>query len=206
MPDAQHIRGSRFPRPVHAVVGVVMGVAVASLPAAAWGMADPAYPPLFGTKEVRSTNLAPFPKWTGVLDRYFAEARRVLKPEGRLVLSTHGNYRQHAEVDFWRWTPPGMRACLEDHGFEVEALVPILSSSSAVLLFLWGDLVLQPMTKWPLIGRPLKVLHLPMNLLILMIESRARADETLFPYILLSTARKSAPCLTNPPRESSLVG
>ncbi|MEE8202762.1 MAG: transglutaminase-like cysteine peptidase [Alphaproteobacteria bacterium] len=73
MPDAQHIRGSRFPRPVHAVVGVVMGVAVASLPAAAWGMADPVYPPLFGTNEVRSTNLAPFPKWTGVLDRYFAE-------------------------------------------------------------------------------------------------------------------------------------
>jgi len=31
------------------------------------------YPSLFGTREVRSSNLAPFPKWRGVLDRYFAE-------------------------------------------------------------------------------------------------------------------------------------
>lgn len=36
--------------------------------------ASPAvYPPLFGTKEIRSDNLRPFPKWTGVLDRYFKE-------------------------------------------------------------------------------------------------------------------------------------
>lgn len=36
--------------------------------------ASPAvYPPLFGTKEVRSDNLRPFPKWTGLLDRYFKE-------------------------------------------------------------------------------------------------------------------------------------
>lgn len=31
------------------------------------------FPPLFGTREVRSANLAPFPKWTGLLDRYFSE-------------------------------------------------------------------------------------------------------------------------------------
>jgi predicted transglutaminase-like cysteine proteinase len=31
------------------------------------------YPALFGTKEVRSDDLRPFPKWTGVLDRYFKE-------------------------------------------------------------------------------------------------------------------------------------
>lgn len=30
---------------------------------------------LFGTKEVKSTNLKPFPKWTGVLDRYFSEVK-----------------------------------------------------------------------------------------------------------------------------------
>ncbi|MBL6934968.1 MAG: transglutaminase-like cysteine peptidase [Alphaproteobacteria bacterium] len=30
--------------------------------------------PLFGTKEVRSANLKPFPKWTGVIDRYFSDA------------------------------------------------------------------------------------------------------------------------------------
>lgn len=31
------------------------------------------FPPLFGTREVKSANLAPFPKWTGLLKRYFAQ-------------------------------------------------------------------------------------------------------------------------------------
>ena len=33
----------------------------------------PDYPPLFGTREVHSTDLASFPKWTKMLDRYSAE-------------------------------------------------------------------------------------------------------------------------------------
>lgn len=33
------------------------------------------YPPLFGTNEARSNNIAMFPKWRGTLDRYFEEAR-----------------------------------------------------------------------------------------------------------------------------------
>ncbi len=34
--------------------------------------AEPAvYPKLFGTAEVSSDDLRPFPKWTGLLDRYF---------------------------------------------------------------------------------------------------------------------------------------
>ena len=34
----------------------------------------PVYPNLFGTSERSSTNLKPFPKWTGVLERYFEDA------------------------------------------------------------------------------------------------------------------------------------
>ena len=37
------------------------------------GPANAGYPALFGSKEVRSKNLKPFPKWTGVVDRYFEE-------------------------------------------------------------------------------------------------------------------------------------
>lgn len=33
----------------------------------------PDYPPLFGTREVHSNDLAQFPKWTDMLDRYSAE-------------------------------------------------------------------------------------------------------------------------------------
>ena len=37
------------------------------------------YPALFGTSEVRSSNMKAFPKWTGLLDRYFGE---IDVPEG----------------------------------------------------------------------------------------------------------------------------
>lgn len=54
------------------VVALVVGFALlfAFLPREA----KPAvYPMLFGTQEIRNENLRPFPKWTGLLDRYFRE-------------------------------------------------------------------------------------------------------------------------------------
>ena len=49
-------------------VAVLLGAAVSANAAS-----DPDYPPLFGTREVHSTDLASFPKWTKMLDRYSAE-------------------------------------------------------------------------------------------------------------------------------------
>ena len=49
--------------------GFVAGMAMAYIAAAD----EPAYPPLFGTREVRSASLAPFQKWTGMLSREFTE-------------------------------------------------------------------------------------------------------------------------------------
>ncbi|MFQ5784811.1 MAG: transglutaminase-like cysteine peptidase [Alphaproteobacteria bacterium] len=46
---------------------------LAGVPGIAHAATQHVYPHLFGTREVRSTNLAPFPKWTGLLDRYFGE-------------------------------------------------------------------------------------------------------------------------------------
>jgi len=40
---------------------------------------------LFGTREVRSTNLKPFPKWTGMLERYFDDREL---PEGNCSAMT----------------------------------------------------------------------------------------------------------------------
>src|SRR5438552_11908956 len=36
----------------------------------------PDYPKLFGTNEIRSANLKPFPKWTDMLARHLAEEQR----------------------------------------------------------------------------------------------------------------------------------
>ncbi len=56
-----------------AVVGLIGFAMAAGAPSAEVAAATPEYPPIFRSSEVRSTNLRPFPKWTGVLERYFDE-------------------------------------------------------------------------------------------------------------------------------------
>jgi predicted transglutaminase-like cysteine proteinase len=48
-------------------------LSVFALMSASAAMAETS-PELFGTHEVRNNNLRPFPKWTGMLERYFADA------------------------------------------------------------------------------------------------------------------------------------
>lgn len=52
---------------------------------------------------------------------YLAEAWRVLKPGGCLVLSTHGVWVYHpSPLDLWRWTSDGLKTTIEQQGFQVE--------------------------------------------------------------------------------------
>ncbi len=52
---------------------------------------------------------------------YLAECARVLRPGGRLVLTTHGLMVYHPDpVDLWRWTCAGLQQIVRDAGFEVE--------------------------------------------------------------------------------------
>ncbi len=54
------------------------------------------------------------------LDMYFGEIRRVLRPGGRLLLSTHGTWFYHPQPeDHRRWTRQGLTAELGAHGFEL---------------------------------------------------------------------------------------
>jgi SAM-dependent methyltransferase len=51
---------------------------------------------------------------------YLAECARVLKPGGRLLLSTHGIMVYHPDPDdYWRWTCAGLRREVEQAGFEI---------------------------------------------------------------------------------------
>ncbi len=54
-----------------AVAGLIGLAMAADAPSRAVAAAGADYPPIFGSTEVRSTNLQPFRKWTGMLERYF---------------------------------------------------------------------------------------------------------------------------------------
>jgi SAM-dependent methyltransferase len=65
---------------------------------------------------------------------YLGEARRVLRTDGVLVLSTHGYWQYHPDPrDLWRWTGPGLREQIETAGFEVLSTRGILNPGAAGL-------------------------------------------------------------------------
>lgn len=61
------------------------------------------------------------------LDTYLGEARRVLRDDGLLLLSTHGTwlYHPHPE-DHRRWTREGLIAELAARGFETTECIPVV--------------------------------------------------------------------------------
>lgn len=70
-------------------------------------------------------------------DIYLAEACRVLRPGGRLLLTTHGIFEDHpCPYDLHRWTAQGLTALVERSGFLVESGSKLTVGPRAALMFL----------------------------------------------------------------------
>ncbi len=67
---------------------------------------------------------------------YMSECFRVLRPGGRILLSTHGVFSYHPDpVDLWRWTCAGLRREVEAAGFEIEYFEGVIGMAATGLQY-----------------------------------------------------------------------
>lgn len=65
---------------------------------------------------------------------YFTDCHRLLRPEGVLVLTTHGSYPDHGTPwDFQRWTSFGLKRVLNAAGLNVTSMFQVTTGPRAVL-------------------------------------------------------------------------
>lgn len=68
--------------------------------------------------------------------RYLGEARRVLRDGGRLLLSTHGSWPYHPHPgDYRRWTAVGLRREVEERGFRMLRMRPVVGPLAWTTVF-----------------------------------------------------------------------
>lgn len=67
---------------------------------------------------------------------YLGEARRVLRPQGWLLLSTHGNWLYHPHpTDYRRWTAEGLQREVESRGFRMLRIEPVVGPLAWTTVF-----------------------------------------------------------------------
>ena len=109
---------------------------------------------------------------------YFAEARRVLKADGRMILSTHGTwlYHPHPE-DHRRWTREGLIHEIENFGFTVTeciAVVGPLAWTTVLRLTCWCYVL----KRIPIIGGAVA------SLMAVVMNARALIEDAVTPVAI----------------------
>jgi SAM-dependent methyltransferase len=70
------------------------------------------------------------------LDWYLGECRRLVKPGGWMLLSTHGTWLYHPHpTDYRRWTRDGLRGELEARGWDVAGIASVVGPLGWTTLF-----------------------------------------------------------------------
>jgi SAM-dependent methyltransferase len=65
---------------------------------------------------------------------YLSECLRVLRPGGKLLLSTHGIMVYHRDpVDYWRWTAEGLQRIVSQAGFRITRFEGVMGLASTGL-------------------------------------------------------------------------
>jgi len=80
--------------------------------------------------------------------RYLAEAWRLLRPGGALIITTHGLIPEHGcPYDFYRWTADGLARAVTEAGFVVEENYKLTLDRRAAIYFLnYTMMCLMPQT------------------------------------------------------------
>jgi SAM-dependent methyltransferase len=112
---------------------------------------------------------------------YLGECRRLLRPGGALLLSTHGTWLYHPHpTDYRRWTRDGLVKEIEAHGFTVERITGLIGPLAWTTNFrLLG--YREVLRRIPVIG----ALVLP--LLVMMMNIRMELEDAVTPSIIRET-------------------
>ena len=121
---------------------------------------------------------------------YLAEAHRLLKGTGTLILSTHGYWMYHPDpTDFWRWTREGLVRQIEAAGFTVHSVRGVMNlAASGLQLFQDGVAAALP-------GALRPPFHFAMNRAMWLVDrlgSDASRDRDAGVFILRASKRAQA--------------